>query len=131
MTARVVQTHESPKRLARRTLPRAEWVMLMCVGVVSAAPTVDMYMTLYKIRGVPRWRDRFPQYGIKVRLWGSGTLKIVIPVENHPQKPENRLIITFRWVGGVNQRKNRCPYHICKYRGGKGGFGENTPFNLS
>ena len=53
MTARVVQTHESPKRLARRTLPRAEWVMLMCVGVVSAAPTVDMYMTLYKIaRGV-------------------------------------------------------------------------------
>ena len=24
-------------------------------------------------------------------LWGSGTLKIVIPVENHPQKPKNRL----------------------------------------
>eukprot|EP00964_Phaeocystis_antarctica_P156361 scaffold125970_cov57-Phaeocystis_antarctica.AAC.1 len=23
--------------------------------------------------------------------WGSGTLKIGIPVENHPQKPENRL----------------------------------------
>ena len=40
---------------------------------------------------MPRWRDRFPQYGIKVSYWGSGTLKIVIPVENHPQKPENRL----------------------------------------
>ena len=49
------------------------------------------------LRGVPRWRDRFPQYGIKVSYWGSGTLKIVpplkivIPVENHSQKPENRL----------------------------------------
>ena len=40
------------------------------------------------LRGVPRWRDRFPQYGIKVSYWGSETLKIVIPVENHPQKPE-------------------------------------------
>ena len=44
-----------------------------------------------RIRGVPRWRDRFLQYGIKVSYWGSGTLKIVIPVENHSQKPENRL----------------------------------------
>ena len=25
-------------------------------------------------------------YIIKVSFWGSGTLKIVIPVENHPQK---------------------------------------------
>ena len=33
----------------------------------------------------------FPQYGIKVSYWGSGTLKIVIPVENHPQKTGNRL----------------------------------------
>ena len=31
---------------------------------------------------MPRWRDRFPQYGIKVSYWGSGTLRIVIPVEN-------------------------------------------------
>ena len=31
------------------------------------------------------------QYGIKVSFWGSGTLKIVIPVENHPQKPKNML----------------------------------------
>ena len=43
------------------------------------------------VRGLPRWRDSFPQYGIKVSFWGSGTLKIVIPVENHPQKTENRL----------------------------------------
>ena len=28
------------------------------------------------------------QYGIKVSFWGSGTLKIVIYVENHPQKPK-------------------------------------------
>ena len=37
--------------------------------------------------------------------WGSGTLKIVIPVENHPQKPKNRLADyhpLWGW-GGVNQ----------------------------
>ena len=45
------------------------------------------------VRGVPRWRDRFAQYGIKVSFWGSGNLKIVIPVENHPQKPENWLAV--------------------------------------
>ena len=28
------------------------------------------------------------QYGIKVSFWGSGTLKIVIYVENHPRKPK-------------------------------------------
>ena len=31
------------------------------------------------------------QYGFKVSSWGSETFKIVIPVENHPQKPKNRL----------------------------------------
>ena len=62
---------------------------------------------LSTVRGVPRWRDRFPQYGIKVSYWGSGTLKIVIPVENHPQKPENRLADYHpSVVGGVNQRTN-------------------------
>ena len=30
------------------------------------------------------------QYGTKVSSWGSETFKIVIPVENHPQEPENR-----------------------------------------
>ena len=34
------------------------------------------------LRGRPRWCDRFGQYGIKVSFWGSGTLKIVIYVEN-------------------------------------------------
>ena len=30
-------------------------------------------------------------YGIKVSFWGSGTLKIAIPVENYPQKRSSRL----------------------------------------
>ena len=34
------------------------------------------------VKGVPRWCDRFGQYGIKVSFWGS-TLKIVIYVENY------------------------------------------------
>ena len=29
--------------------------------------------------------------GIKVSFWGSGTLRIVIPVKNHPQKRRFRL----------------------------------------
>ena len=42
-------------------------------------------------RGVARWDGRFGQYGITVSFWGSGTLKIVILVENHPQKRFFRL----------------------------------------
>ena len=34
------------------------------------------------VRERPTWDDRFSQYGIKVSFWGSGTLKIVIYVEN-------------------------------------------------
>ena len=45
----------------------------------------------YRIRGVPRWCDRFCQYGIKVCFWGSGTLTIVIYVETYPQKRSFRL----------------------------------------
>ena len=41
--------------------------------------------------GVPKWRDRFGQYVIEVIFWGSGTLKIVIYVENYPQKRNFRL----------------------------------------
>ena len=37
-----------------------------------------------RLNGLPRWCDRFSQYGIKVSFWGSGTLKIVIYVENYP-----------------------------------------------
>ena len=33
------------------------------------------------------WDDRFVQYGVKLSFGGSGTLKIVIYVENYPQKP--------------------------------------------
>ena len=43
-------------------------------------------LEMYCVKGLRRWYDRFGQYGIKVCYWGSGTLKIVIYVENHPQK---------------------------------------------
>ena len=47
----------------------------------------ERLVTYYLIlKGVPRWCDRFGQYGIKVSFWASGTLKIVIYVENYPQK---------------------------------------------
>ena len=49
-----------------------------------------------------RWCDRFVLYGIKVSFWGSGTLKIVIYVENYPQKRSFRLDVYHPlWVGGV------------------------------
>ena len=35
--------------------------------------------------------SRFILYGVYVSLWGSGTLKIVIPFENYPQKRSFRL----------------------------------------
>ena len=57
-----------------------------------------------ELKGVPRWCDRFGQYGIKVSFWGSGTLKIVIYVENYPQKRCFRLADyhpLWGW-GGVN-----------------------------
>ena len=44
-------------------------------------------------------------YGIKVSFWGSGTLKIAIPVENYPQKRFFRLDDYHPlWMGGVNER---------------------------
>ena len=46
------------------------------------------------IRGLPRWCDRFSQYGIKVSFWASGTLKIVIYVENYPQRNDD----VFGWL---------------------------------
>ena len=46
---------------------------------------------LSTVRGVPRWRDRFPQYGIKVSYWGSGTLKIVIPVSKITERSADDL----------------------------------------
>ena len=54
------------------------------------------------IKGGPRWCDSFGQYGIKVSFWGSGTLKIAIYVENHPQKRIFWLAVYHPlWVGGV------------------------------
>ena len=79
----------------RAALPAAASVSIYrgqeinCAESQSQSPrAIKPYVTL---RGVPRWRDRFPQYGMKVRLWGSGPLKIVNPVENHPQKTKSRL----------------------------------------
>ena len=73
------------------------------------------------LRGVPRWRDRFVQYGIKVSFWGSGTLKIVIYVENYPQKRCFRLADyhpPLGW-GVLISGHNIYTYHICTYRGDK------------
>ena len=50
--------------------------------MVAVAFVADIKM----VQGVPTWDDRFSQYGIKVSFWGSGTLKLVIYVENYPQK---------------------------------------------
>ena len=36
--------------------------------------------------------SRFILYGVYVSLWGSGTLKIVIPIENHPRNE------VFGWI---------------------------------
>ena len=35
------------------------------------------------LKGLPNLRDRFVQYGIRMSFWGSGTLKIVIYLENY------------------------------------------------
>ena len=35
-------------------------------------------LTCTSVRGVPRWRDRFVQYGIKVSFWGFETLKMIM-----------------------------------------------------
>ena len=74
-----------------------------------------------KVKGLPNLGDRFVQYGIKVSFWGARTLKIVIYVENYPQKRVfGWLIITPLWSGGVLiSGYNIYTYHICTYRGDK------------
>ena len=44
-----------------------------------------------KLEGGARVAQWVSQYGIKVSYWGSENFKIVTPVENHPQKPKDRL----------------------------------------
>ena len=66
--------------------------------------------------------DRFSQYGIKVSVWGSGTLKVVIYVENYPHRRNFRLgmIITPNGeVGVLISGHNIYTYHIYTYRGDK------------
>ena len=68
---------------------------------------------------MPRWCDRFGQHGIKVSFWASGTLKIVIYVENYPQKRCFRLADYHPlWGWGVLiSGQYICTYHICTCRG--------------
>ena len=61
--------------------------------VESGAEPLCEDVFLRQLRGWVRWCDRFVHYGIKVSFWGSGTLKIVIPVENYPQKRSFRLAV--------------------------------------
>ena len=68
---------------------------------------------------MPRWCDRFGQYGIKVSFRASETLKIVTYVENYPQK-RCFLLADYHplWGGGVLiSGHNIYTYHICTYRG--------------
>ena len=44
-----------------------------------------------KVKGPAKVIRQVSQYGIEVGSWEPETLKIVIPVENHPQKPKNWL----------------------------------------
>ena len=44
------------------------------------------FLSVECLKGLPNLGNRFVQYGIKVSFWGSVTLKIVIYVENYPQK---------------------------------------------
>ena len=53
-----------------------------------------------KGKGPAQVIQQVSQYGIKVSFWGSETLKIVIPVENHPQKPKICWMIITPSVGG-------------------------------
>ena len=70
-------------RAVRRTCVRARARSARRVCPVLCAANWQPART---VRGLPRWCDRFSQYGIKVSFWASGTLKIVIYVENYPEK---------------------------------------------
>ena len=73
------------------------------------------------LQGGGRWDDRFGQYGFKVSFWGSGTLKIVILVEN--TTPRNGFfgwLINSQSEGGVLISGHyRYSYHVCIWRGDK------------
>jgi len=56
------------------------------VAVAGDSYRTLLYASYITLKGLPNLGDRFVQYGIKVSFWGSGTLKIVIYVENYPQK---------------------------------------------
>ena len=67
---------------------------------------------------MPRWCDKSGQYGIKVCFGGSDTLKIVIYVENYPQKRSFRLADYHPsgWEVLISGH-NIYTYHIYTYRG--------------
>ena len=69
--------------------------------MVSVSTLEDQRVKLYK--GPAQPTRQVCQYGIRVSfIWGSGTLKIVIYVENYPQKRCFRLADyhPLRGVGG-------------------------------
>ena len=96
--------HITNLRMGRSTFPPQSQTRQTSKGRSSFFLAWDLFSLDKSIRGVPRWRDRFVQYGIKVSFWGSGTLKIVIYVENYPHRNDvfGWLIITPSGVGGVN-----------------------------
>ena len=63
---------------------------------------------LVSLKGVPRWRDRFVQYGIKVSFWGSETLKNkIVKSTSKITRPRNdvfgwMIIIPPSGVGVIN-----------------------------
>ena len=70
--------------------------------VVFISALTFLYLDL-PLKGVPRWCDRFGQYGIKVSFWASETLKIVISSKTSPRNDVfGWLIMTPSGVGGVD-----------------------------
>ena len=90
--------------------------MCGCVWSVQPLYLVTLYFSpQLHLKGLPNLGDRFVQYGIKVSFWGSGTLKIVIYVENYPQKRGFWLAYYHPlWgVGVLISGHNIYTYHIC------------------
>ena len=60
--------------------------------IKSASPaSCDLVWGLWLLvayTGVPRWRDRFTQYGIKVSYWGSGNPQNRDPRQKSPPETE-------------------------------------------
>ena len=69
--------------------------------MVKAARPPQIMLVLFLGKGGAQVALQVCIYGVKLSFWGSGTLKIVIYVENHPQK-RFLLLADYHplWVGG-------------------------------